>query len=125
LRLMAEKKASDLFLSPGSPVQLKISGVTVQVNAHRLDAQTIGGLMREIIDEHSWAEFEDRNELNLGYGLEDVGSFRISVFRQRGTPAAVIRLIPAVIPTLESLQLPPILGELVMEKRGLLLVVGA
>ncbi len=125
LRLMAEKKASDLFLSPGSPVQLKISGVTVQVNSQRLDARAIAALLREIVDDRNWTEFENRNELNLGYGLEDVGSFRINVFRQRGTPAAVIRLIPATIPALESLHLPPVLGELVMEKRGLVLVVGA
>lgn len=125
LRLMADKKASDLFLSPGSPIQLKINGNTAQVNAQRLDPRSISSLMREIVDERQWAEFEARHELNVGYGLEGVGSFRINVFRQRGTPASVIRFIPGQIPKLDSLRLPPLLGELVMEKRGLLLVVGA
>lgn len=125
LRLMADKKASDLFLSPGSPIQLKINGNTAQVNAQRLDPRSISSLMREIVDERQWAEFEARHELNVGYGLEGVGSFRINVFRQRGTPASVIRYIPAQIPKLDSLRLPSLLGELVMEKRGLLLVVGA
>jgi twitching motility protein PilU len=125
LRLMADKKASDLFLSPGSPIQLKINGNTAQVSAQRLDPRSISALMREIIDERQWAEFEARNELNVGYGLEGVGSFRINVFRQRGTPASVIRFIPGQIPKLDTLRLPSLLGELVMEKRGLLLVVGA
>lgn len=125
LRLMADKNASDLFLSPGSPIQLKINGNTAQVSAQRLDSRAISSLMREIVDERQWAEFEARNELNVGYGLEGVGSFRINVFRQRGTPASVIRFIPGQIPKLDSLRLPPLLGDLVMEKRGLLLVVGA
>jgi len=125
LRLMADKNASDLFLSPGSPIQLKINGNTAQVSAQRLDPRSISSLMREIVDERQWAEFEARNELNVGYGLEGVGSFRINVFRQRGTPASVIRFIPGQIPKLDSLRLPSLLGDLVMEKRGLLLVVGA
>ena len=125
LRLMADKNASDLFLSPGSPIQLKINGNTAQVSAQRLDSRAISSLMREIVDERQWAEFEARNELNVGYGLEGVGSFRINVFRQRGTPASVIRFIPDQIPKLDSLRLPPLLGDLAMEKRGLLLVVGA
>jgi len=125
LRLMADKNASDLFLSPGSPIQLKINGNTAQVSAQRLDPRSISSLMREIVDERQWAEFEARNELNVGYGLEGVGSFRINVFRQRGTPASVIRFIPGQIPKLASLRLPSLLGDLVMEKRGLLLVVGA
>jgi twitching motility protein PilU len=125
LRLMAEKNASDLFLSPGAPIQLKIDGTTTQINAQRLDAQMVATLMREIIEPRHWENFEATNELNVGYGLEGVGSFRINVFRQRGTPASVIRFIPGEIPRLDTLGLPPMLGELIMEKRGLILVVGA
>lgn len=125
LRLMAEKKASDLFLSPGSPIQLKIDGATTQVNAQRLDAQMVASLMREIVEPRHWEAFETHNELNVGYGLDGVGSFRINVFRQRGTPASVIRYIPGEIPKLDTLGLPSMLGELIMEKRGLILVVGA
>ena len=125
LRLMAEKKASDLFLSPGSPIQLKIDGTTAQINAQRLDPGMVTTLMREIVDDRHWESFEATNELNMGYALQGVGSYRINVFRQRGTPAAVIRYIPGEIPTLDSLALPAMLGDLVMEKRGLILVVGA
>jgi len=125
LRLMAEKKASDLFLTPGSPVQLKVNGVTVPINQQRLEPPHVIGLIREVVGDRQWEIFETDHELNVGYGVRDVGSFRINVFRQRGTPAAVVRFIPGDIPTLQDLKLPAILGELVMEKRGLLLVVGS
>ena len=125
LTLMAEKKASDMFLAAGAPVQIKINGTTIPINQQRLDPQTIVALLREVVTERQWTEFEDSNELNLGYGLRDVGSFRFSVFRQRGTPAAVVRFIPGDVPQFAALNLPPVLGELIMEKRGLLLVVGS
>jgi twitching motility protein PilU len=125
LALMAEKKASDMFFAAGAPVQIKINGTAIPINQQRLDPQTIIALLREVVTERQWAEFEESNELNLGYGLRDVGSFRFSVFRQRGTPAAVVRFIPGDVPQFASLNLPPVLGELIMEKRGLLLVAGS
>ncbi|HVL57410.1 MAG TPA: type IV pili twitching motility protein PilT, partial [Burkholderiaceae bacterium] len=125
LQLMADKKASDLFLAVGSPVQIKINGITIPVNQQRLDAEAVATLLREVITDKQWNQFEEDNELNLGYGLRNVGSFRFSVFRQRGSVAAVVRYIPGDVPQLSTLNLPPILPELVMEKRGLLLVVGA
>jgi twitching motility protein PilU len=125
LKLMADKKASDLFLAVGSPVQIKINGVTIPVNQQRLDAETITTLLREAVTDKQWDRFEDEHELNIGYGLREVGSFRFSVFRQRGSVAAVVRYIPGDVPQLSTLNLPPILAELVMEKRGLLLVAGA
>src|SRR5690606_17936796 len=114
-----------LFLTPGSPVQIKVNGVTVPINQQRLEPPHVIGLIREVVGDRHWEVFETDHELNVGYGVRDVGSFRINVFRQRGTPAAVIRFIPGDIPTLDELQLPAILGELVMETRGLLLVVGS
>lgn len=125
LQLMSEKKASDLFLAPGSPVQLKVNGTMVPVNQQRLAAENVVALVREIVDERHWETFERQHELNLGYGVRSVGSFRVNVFRQRGSTACVIRFIPHDIPELATLHLPPILGDLVMDKRGLLLVVGA
>jgi twitching motility protein PilU len=125
LALMSEKKASDLFLAAGSPVQIKINGVAVPINQQRLDPTSIEALLREVLTERQWATFEEENELNVGYGLRDVGSFRFSVFRQRGTAAAVVRYIPGDVPQFQTLNLPPVLSELVMEKRGLVLVVGA
>ncbi|MFA7664613.1 MAG: PilT/PilU family type 4a pilus ATPase [Burkholderiaceae bacterium] len=125
LRLMAERKASDLFLSPGSPIQLKVDGTTAPINAQSLDSAMAETLMREIVDERQWEAFVASNELNIGYAIPNVGSYRVNVFRQRGTPAAVVRYIPADIPTLEAVGMPALLGDLVMEKRGLILVVGA
>ncbi|MBN9463752.1 MAG: PilT/PilU family type 4a pilus ATPase [Burkholderiales bacterium] len=125
LQLMAEKKASDLFLAPGSPVQLKINGTTIPVNQQRLDAQNVEALIREVVADRHWDIFEAEHELNLGYGVRDVGSFRVNVFRQRGSAACVIRFIPHEIPGLAALHLPAVLGELIMDKRGLMLVVGA
>jgi len=125
LALMAEKKASDLFIAAGTAVQIKINGTTVPINQQRLDPASVDALLREVLTDKQWATFELESELNMGYGLRNVGSFRFSLFRQRGTTAAVVRYIPGDVPQFESLHLPPILSELIMEKRGLLLVVGS
>lgn len=125
LGMMAERKASDLFISVGSPVQIKINGVMHLVNQTRLNPQQVEALLRKAINERQWARFQEENELNIGYGLKDVGSFRFSLFRQRGTAAAVIRYIPGDIPPFDTLGLPPILKELILQPRGLFLMVGA
>ncbi|HEY0877654.1 MAG TPA: PilT/PilU family type 4a pilus ATPase [Zeimonas sp.] len=125
LRLMAEKKASDLFLAPGSPVQIKIDGTMVAVNSQVLAPTNVEALLRQIVSDVQWARFEEERELNIGYGLSGVGSFRVNAFRQRGSTAGVVRFVPHHIPSLGDLHLPEILGELILEKRGLLLVVGA
>ena len=125
LALMAEKRASDLFIAAGTPVQIKINGTTVPINQQRLEPPAIESLLREVLTDKQWAQFDHESELNIGYGLRNVGSFRFSLFRQRGTVAAVVRYIPGDVPQFESLHLPPVLSELIMEKRGLLLVVGS
>ena len=125
LTLMSEKKASDLFLSPGAAVQIKINGAMAAVNQQPLEPASVEHLLREVLTERQWAQFEQDNELNIGYGLRGVGSFRFSVFRQRGSAAAVVRYIPGEVPGFDTLGLPPFLTEMVMEKRGLLLMVGA
>ncbi|MGE0311590.1 MAG: PilT/PilU family type 4a pilus ATPase [Lautropia sp.] len=125
LELMAQKKASDLFLAVGSPVQIKLNGITVPINQNRLDPEGVELLLREVITDRQWETYEDEQELNVGYGLRGVGSFRFSVFRQRGSTAAVIRYIPGDVPAFESLELPEVLRDLIMQKRGLILVVGA
>lgn len=123
--LMAEKKASDIFVSVGAPINIKINGVAMPVNQQTMDAPTIMGLLGEILSETQLKEFEETLELNTGYALEGVGNFRISVMRQKGTPAFVVRYIPAEIPQFETLNLPPVLCDVIMEKRGLILMVGA
>ena len=124
-QLMAEKKASDIFLSTSSPIHIKINGVAVPVNQQAMDGATITALLHEILTDAQYREFEESLELNAGYALEGVGNFRLSAFHQKGTPALVVRYIPAEIPKLETLNLPDVLPEVIMEKRGLILMVGA
>jgi twitching motility protein PilU len=124
-QLMSDKKASDIFLSVGSPINIKINGAAVPINQQLMDANTIRGLLNEVIDDKQKKEYEDSLELNTAYTLQGVGSFRISAFRQKGSPAVVVRYIPGSIPPLDTLGLPAVLKDLVLEKRGLILMVGA
>lgn len=125
LRLMAEKGASDTYLSANMPVLIKINGQMVQVSDQLLTPTQPKQLIAEVIDPQHLAELDQTGELNLAVSIPKVGSFRLSGFRQRGSIAAVFRHIPHVIPSLDSLGLPSILGKLVTEKRGLILMVGA
>lgn len=124
-QLMAEKKASDIFISVAAPINIKINGVAIPVNQQVMDSSTITTLLYEVITEKQKKEYEDTLELNTAYTLPGVGSFRISAFRQKGSPAVVVRYIPGTIPPFDSLNLPAILKEIIMEKRGLILMVGA
>jgi len=125
LRLMSEKKASDVYLSAHSPALLRINGQCVPINNQPLPAEAPRALLAEIVPEERMAELDAYNELNMGFPIAGVGRFRLSAMRQRGSVAAVIRFVSGEIPSLASLTLPPILGDLIMEKRGLILMVGA
>jgi twitching motility protein PilU len=124
-QLMKEKAASDLFLSVNTPIQLKINGNLIPINQQKMDQNQIMTLLKEVVSEEKIKELDRNNELNIGIPVKDVGSFRLSAFMQRGSTAAVFRYVPGTIPAMKDLQLPPVLGELIMEKRGLVLVVGA
>ena len=125
LRLMSEKKASDIYLSAHSPALIKINGQCVPINNQSLPADAPRNLLAEVLPPERMAELDAEGELNMGFPLDGVGRFRVSAMRQRGTIAAVIRYISVDIPPLANLSLPPVLGELIMEKRGLILMVGA
>ena len=125
LRLMADKKASDVYLSANSPALIKINGQAVPINSQVLPSDAPLNLLAEVVPPERIEELKELGELNMGLPLDGVGNFRISGFRQRGSYAAVIRYIPSEIPLLDSLNLPPILADLIMEKRGLVLMVGA
>jgi twitching motility protein PilU len=125
LRLMAERKASDVYLSAHSPALIKINGQAIPINAQILPPDAPRNLLAEVLPPERIEELEEMGELNMALAVAGVGNFRISGFRQRSTYAAVIRYIPNEIPPLGGLNLPPILADLVMEKRGLLLMVGA
>jgi twitching motility protein PilU len=125
LRLMSEKKASDVYLSAFSPALIKINGQCVPINAQQLPADAPKNLLAEVLPAERIAELEAEGELNMGFPLPGVGRFRVSAMRQRGTYAAVIRYIAVEVPTLSSLLVPMMLGDLILEKRGLILMVGA
>lgn len=125
LQLAASKSASDLFFSVGAPVNIKIEGITMPVNAQVLDGEVVKRIAYEMMTPKQIAEFEARMELNFSFNAAGIGAFRINVFRQRGDVAIVARYIKARIGNAEELHLPEILKDLIMEKRGLVLVVGA
>ncbi|WP_367068578.1 PilT/PilU family type 4a pilus ATPase [Oryzisolibacter sp. LB2S] len=125
LRLMGEKKASDVYLSANAPALIKINGECVPINSQLLPPDAPRSLLAEVVPPERIEELEETGELNMGVPLPGVGRFRISAMRQRGTYAVVIRFIAQDIPKLSTLSLPPVLSELIMEKRGLILVVGA
>ena len=125
LRLMTEKKASDLFLSANMPVLLKLHGQMVQLTHESLTPQQPRQLLTEVLSATQLEELDDTGELNVSISVPDVAAFRVSAFKQRGTTAAVLRFIPGDIPPLDSLRLPEILATVALAKRGLVLMVGA
>ncbi len=125
LKLMVDHDASDLFFSVGAPVNVKIEGHTKNIGEKPLSSQDARALAYSIMNDDQVASFEGNLELNMAISINDLGRFRVNVYRQRGETAMVIRYIKNKIPSIESLGLPVILKELIMEKQGLILVVGA
>ena len=125
LHLMAEKKASDVFLSPRAPATIKIDGQYLPINAQPLPLDGPMNLLMDIVPPNRIEELKETGELNISIPLHGVGNFRLSAMRQRGMYAAVIRFISPDIPPLHTLHLPDVLRTLVLEKRGLILMVGA
>jgi twitching motility protein PilU len=123
--LMRDKKASDMFFAVTSPIQIKVDGQLIPVNQQKMDNASIKAILSELVPPDRMEELEREHELNMGIPLPGVGSFRLSAFWQRGNISAVFRYIPNSIPELESLKTPPVLAEVIMEKRGLVLVVGS
>jgi twitching motility protein PilU len=125
LRLMAEKKASDVYLSAHAPAMIKINGQTLPINNQLLPPDAPRALLAEVLPAPRMEELDATGELNMAHAIEGTGNFRFSAMRQRGSIAAVVRYIATEIPPLATLQVPMVLADLIMEKRGLLLMVGA
>ena len=125
LKLMSEKKASDVYLSAHSPALIKINGQCLPINNQLLPPDAPKALLAEVLPAQRIEELETTGELNMAHAIEGIGNFRISGMRQRGSYAAVIRYITSEIPGLATLSVPMVLADLIMEKRGLLLMVGA
>ncbi|HJU49435.1 MAG TPA: PilT/PilU family type 4a pilus ATPase [Pseudogulbenkiania sp.] len=124
-KLMADKSASDIFFTAHAPAQIKIEGVTLPVNDKALTPEQVKTLVYSLMDDEESAEYEREFEMNFARQVDDLGNFRVNIFRQKGQPAMVIRRIAPTIPSLERLNLPAMLKPLIMEKRGLIIVVGA
>ena len=125
LHLMAEKKASDVYLSPRAPATIKINGEYLPINSQPLPVDGPMNLLLDIVPPNRIEELKETGELNTAIPLHGVGNFRLSAMRQRGMYSAVIRFISPDIPPLHTLNLPDVLRTLVLEKRGLILMVGA
>lgn len=125
LKLMADKDASDMFFSVGAPINIKINGTVMPVNQQALDAESVKRIIYEMMNPQQIADFEANLESNFSFRVPDVANFRVNAFRQKGGAAMVIRHVKANIPDMETLKLPPIFKELIMEKRGMILVVGS
>jgi twitching motility protein PilU len=124
-KLMAEKQASDLFISAGAPVSIKILGTIMPVNQQIIDPETSRKIAYETMSDKQIKDFEETMEMNFAQVVPDIGRFRVNVFRQRGHVAMVIRFLKSGTVGIDKLKLPPILKELIMEKRGFVVVVGS
>ena len=122
---MRDKGGSDLFLSAGFPPAIKLDGLLTPVREKPLSSQDSAMMVRALMNDRQVKEFEATNECNFAISPPDIGRFRVSAFVQMGAVGAVLRTIVTEIPTLEQLDLPVSLKDIVMAKRGLVLVVGA
>ena len=125
LRVMLERDASDVYLTVACSPMYRIDGVIYPVGDHVFGAEELAELAQSIMNERQRKEFEEKLEMNLALSLPGVSRFRVNIFRQRASVGLVIRQVKPDIPSLEELNLPPILKDITMTKRGLVLIVGA
>ncbi|MGQ9693928.1 MAG: PilT/PilU family type 4a pilus ATPase [Thermodesulfobacteriota bacterium] len=125
LETMVERGGSDVFLASGSPPRMNVDGRMEALNPDSLSPAKAEMLIRQMLSPEQWQEFLKTRELNIAYSLENKARFRVNVYFQKGTPAAVIRQIKIKIPTVNDLNLSPLLEKLILSPRGLILVTGA
>jgi twitching motility protein PilU len=124
-KLMAERLASDLFITCGAPINIKINGVVAPVTTQKMDVETVRRIAYELMSKEQAREFENELEMNLSHLDGAYGNYRINIFRQRGTISLVIRYVRSTVPPFAALKLPAVLLEIVLAKRGLVLIAGA
>jgi twitching motility protein PilU len=125
LRLLSGKKGSDLFITVGFPPAIKLDGKMTPVSQQPLSAQHTTELVRSVMNDRQAAEFEATKECQFAISPSNIGRFRVSAFVQMGNVGMVLRTINSKIPTFEELNLPPVLKDIAMTKRGLVIMVGA
>jgi twitching motility protein PilU len=124
-KLMASKQASDLFFTAGAPIQIKINGAVMPISSQVLDPDHIKKICYELMTAEQIKEFEATHEMNFGRSGGELGNYRINIFHQKNAVAMVIRFVKPDVPSFDTLGLPPMLKEAIMEKLGLILVVGS
>jgi twitching motility protein PilU len=125
LKTMVERDASDIYLSSGAPVSAKLHGTLTALEETPLTADQVRDVAWSIMNDEQITEFENKPEMNLAISEPGIGRFRVNIFKQRNTISLVIRNIQTDIPSWENLGLPPVLTDVIMAKRGLVLFVGA
>src|SRR5215510_14089749 len=125
LRRVTEKKASDLFITAGFPPAIKIDGEIRPQSERALTSEQAATLVRALMNDRQTKEFDATKECNFAIAPPGIGRFRVSAFIQMGLTGAVLRTINVKVPTIDELELPPILKEIVLSKRGLCILVGA
>ena len=125
VKTMLEHDASDLYLTVGLPPMYRVEGVTQPVGRNELTPQDLDTLARSLMSEQQWQEFGEKKEINLALSFSKLTRVRVNVFRQRGSVGIVARKINVEIASLDELELPPILKDIIMKRRGLILIVGA
>ena len=125
LKVMVERNASDIYLTEGLPPMYRIEGVTQPVGAVAFTNEMLETLAKDVMRDKQKKEYEETNEMNLALFYPDMGRFRVNIFRQRGNVGFVIRQIKVEIVPIDKLGLPPIVKDIIMSKRGLVIVVGA
>ncbi len=121
---LLELKGSDIFITAGSPAALKINQEVRRLSGQNLSPQQVALLVRSIMNDRQAREFDQHREVNFSLNFPDVARFRVSAFTQRGSAGMVLRLIRQRIPTIEELNLPPILRDIALAKRGLVIFLG-
>ncbi|MBF0454681.1 MAG: PilT/PilU family type 4a pilus ATPase [Magnetococcales bacterium] len=124
LKLMIEKEASDLYFTPGTSPKMKIDGQMASVGSDSLSQEQVEGAVLGIMDADQIAFFKQNREIDFAISQGEAGRFRINAFYQKGSPAMVLRYIRSQVPSIDSLKVPEVLKELILLKRGLLLMVG-
>ena len=125
LEKMVQARGSDIFIASGAPPRMNVEGKLQDLSTEPLSPDDTKQIIRQMLTEEQWNLFLKQRELNIAYSLSKVARFRVNVYLQRGTVASVIRQIRVKIPEFEELHLPPLLEELILSPRGLILVTGA
>ena len=125
LEFMVSKEASDLYLTTGAPPQIKIYGKIMSCDLPALKSGDTAMIAHSLMSEEQTRHFNKNLEMNLAISQKNIGRFRVNIFQQRSEISLVIRHIKSVIPSIAELNLPPVLNQLIMKQRGLILIVGA